>query len=83
MIKVTSSPVKVYKSNDEYLSDMKVEETRPTRKTYGRVLDPGPYQEPLSIAIPPLSSSKNPYNDINFSIFRFNRGYSDTIKSGT
>ena len=34
---------------------MLVEETRPTRKSYGSVIDAGPYQEPLSIAIPPLN----------------------------
>ena len=54
-VKVTSKPVKIYKTKDEFIKDMEVEESRPTRKSYGSVINPGPYQEPLSIAIPPLN----------------------------
>ena len=53
---VTANPVKVYKSKIDYLNDMEVEETRPKRKSYGSFISPGPYQKPLSIAIPPLTT---------------------------
>ena len=53
---VTANPVKIYKSKIDYLNDMEAGETRPSRKSYGSLLNPGPYQKPLSIAIPPLNS---------------------------
>ena len=53
---VTANPIKIYKSKIDYLNDMEVEETRPKRKSYGSFISPGPYQKPLSIAIPPLTT---------------------------
>ena len=53
---VTANPVKIYKSKIDYLNDMEIEETRPKRKSYGSFISPGPYQKPLSIAIPPLTT---------------------------
>ena len=53
---VTANPVKIYKSKIDYLNDMEPEETRPKRKSYGSFISPGPYQKPLSIAIPPLTT---------------------------
>ena len=53
---VTANPVKIYKSKIDYLNDMEVKETRPKRKSYGSFISPGPYQKPLSIAIPPLTT---------------------------
>ena len=55
---VTANPVKIYKSKIDYLNDMEIEETRPKRKSYGSFISPGPYQKPLSIAIPPLTTGK-------------------------
>ena len=60
-VKVRSTPVKIYKSEDDYLKDMQVDETRPKRKSamkYGSILDPGPYQKPLSITLAPINSGK-------------------------
>ena len=40
---------------------MQVDETRPKRKSamkYGSILDPGPYQKPLSITLAPINSGK-------------------------
>ena len=53
-VKVRSTPVKIYKTGDDYQKDMQVDETRPKRKSaikYGSILDPGPYQKPLSITL--------------------------------
>ena len=47
-ILVTSAPVMIYKTEDEYLNDMQVEETRPTRNILDVVPPP-----PLTIALPP------------------------------
>ena len=60
-VKVRSTPVKIYKTEDDYQKDMQVDETRPKRKSaikYGSILDPGPYQKPLSITLAPINSGK-------------------------
>ena len=43
---------------------MEVEETRPKRKSFGSFISPGPYQKPLAIAIPPLTSGIKSYRQI-------------------
>ena len=78
---VTANPVKIYKSKIDYLNDMEVEETRPKRKSYGSFISPGPYQKPLSIAIPPLTTGTSnlkviavSYNEFFYvSIFKFQK----------
>ena len=62
-VKVRSTPVKIYKTEDDYLKDMQVDETRPKRKSaikYGSILDSGPYQKPLSITLAPINTGKYP-----------------------
>ena len=43
---------------------MEVEETRPKRKSFGSFISPGPYQKPLAIAIPPLTSGIENFRQI-------------------
>ena len=60
-VKVRSTPVKIYKTEDDYQKEMQVDETRPKRKSaikYGSILDPGPYEKPLSITLAPINSGK-------------------------
>ena len=46
----------IYQGKIEYLNNIKDEKNQSKSKPFGSVLEPGPYQKPLSIAIPPLNS---------------------------
>ena len=53
---------------------MEVEETRPKRKSFGSFISPGPYQKPLAIAIPPLTSGIENFRQILlFDGYQFSR----------
>ena len=51
---------------------MEADETRPKRKSFGSFISPGPYQKPLSIAIPPLTTGTYNFKEVGYIYFKDN-----------